>query len=152
MRFNVLDNKRYKIRIRKGNFEVEVQGDMEWVEKKFEELTTKELSIVETKALPQGMPETLGEFLDQKGNPQRHTDVVVVFAYWLFKVENMASFNVKDIVDCYDKTRKPKPSNVNQIINNNVANHFFAEAAEKKDGYKAWIITRTGEKYVERMK
>jgi len=97
------------------------------------------------------MPETLGEFLDQKGNPSKHTDSMAVFAYWLFKVKKMKSFNVKDIIDCYNKTRKAKPSNPNQIINENVKRRIFAEASEKKDGLKAWVITRTGEEYVEKM-
>ena len=142
----------YKIKLKKGDFELEVQGDKLWVESKFKELTTEEISIPGAReAIPRGMPETLGEFLDQKGNPQKHTEVVAVFAYWLFKVEKMESFNVKDIVECYNKTRKTKPSNPNQIINTNVASYLFAEAEEKKDGYKAWVITRTGEEYVEKM-
>lgn len=142
----------YRLKLKKGDFEVEVQGDKEWVESKFEKLTTEQISIAGIKkAELRGMPQTLGEFLDQRGNPQKHTEVVAVFAYWLFKVENMESFNVKDIVNCYDKTRKAKPSNPNQIINTNVASHLFAEAGEKKEGYKAWVITRTGEEYVEKM-
>jgi len=148
-----LANMPYRIRLKKGDFEVEVQGDKVWVENKFKELTTEKVSIagvVETQ--PVGLPETLGEFLDQKGNPQKHTDVVAVYAFWLFRVEGMKSFNVKDIVSCYDKTRKPKPSNPNMIINQNVATHLFAEAPDKKDGYKAWVITRPGEQYVEQMK
>jgi len=87
-----------------------------------------------------------------KGNPKKHADATVVFAYWLFKGENMESFNAKDIEECYDRTRKPKPKNINQIINNNVSRHYFAEAKEKKDGFKAWVITRPGEEYVEQMK
>jgi len=143
----------YRIKLKKADFELEVQGDKLWVESKFKELTTKEFSIPGAReAIPKGVPETLGEFLDQKGNPQKHTDVMAVFAYWLFKVEKMESFNVKDIVECYNRTRRTKPSNPNQIINQNVATHLFAEATEKKDGYKAWVITRTGEQYVEQMK
>ena len=142
----------YRIKLKKGDFEIEVQGDKSWVESKFKQLTTEEISIlVAREAIPEGMPETLGEFLDQKGNPQKHTDVVAVFAYWLFKAEKMKSFNAKDIVECYNRTRRTKPSNPNQIINQNVATHLFAEAEEKKDGYKAWVITRTGEEYVEKM-
>lgn len=146
-------NMPYRIRLRNGDFEVEVQGDKEWVENKFKELTTEKVGIaskLETKIT--GLPETIGEFLDQKGNPQKHTDVVAVYAFWLFRVEGMKSFNVKDIVSCYDKTRKAKPSNPNMIINQNVATHLFAEAPEKKEGYKAWIITRSGEEYVKQMK
>jgi hypothetical protein len=143
----------YRIRLKNGDFEVEIQGDKEWVENKFKELMTEKVAIagvVETKTT--GLPETLGEFLDQKGNPQKHTDVVAVYAFWLFRVEGMESFNVKDIVSCYDRTRRTKPSNPNMIINQNVATHLFAEALGKKDGYKAWVITRKGEEYVEQMK
>ena len=147
-----MDDITYRIKLKKRDFEVEVQGDKSWVESTFKELTTGEISITGAKeAMPRGMPETLGEFLDQKGDPQKHTEVVAIFAYWLFNIEKMESFNVKDIVGCYDRTRRTKPSNPNQIVNQNVASHLFAEAEEKKDGYKAWIITRTGEQYVEKM-
>ena len=143
----------YRIKLRRKGFEVEVQGDKSWVESKFKELMTEKAGVAGLGEIaPMGMPETLGEFLDQKGNPEKHTDVVAVYAYWLFKVERMKSFNVKDIASCYDRTRRPKPSNPNMTINQNVATHLFAEALEKKDGYKAWVITRTGEKYVEQMK
>jgi hypothetical protein len=144
----------YKIRLRKGDFELEVQSnDRDWVETKFQELKKQETVVAKVEALEKRhIPETLGEFLDKKGNPQKHTDRVTVFAYWLFKVEKMELFNVKDIIDCYNKTRIPKPSNPNQIINQNVATHIFAETTEKKDGYKAWVITRTGEQYVEQMR
>jgi hypothetical protein len=143
----------YRIKVKQGDLEVEVQGDKDWVERKFKEVTTQEIPIsISKEVVPKEMSRTLGEFLDQKGNPSKHTDSVVVFAYWLFKVEKMATFNVQDILDCYNKTRKAKPSNVNQIINQNVASHIFAEAPEKKDSLKAWVITRTGEEYVEQMK
>jgi hypothetical protein len=143
----------YRIKVRKGDFEFEVQGDKAWVEGKFKELTTQEVVVSIAKQVGiESMPATLGEFLDQKGNPSKHTDSIAVFAYWLFKVEKMESFDVKDIITCYDRTRKAKPSNPNQIINQNVANHIFAEAAGEKDGLKAWVITRTGEEYVEQMK
>jgi len=143
----------YRIKFRKGDFELEVQGDKDWVESKFKELTTQEVAIPETKGVEAEVtPATLGEFLDRKGNPSKHTDTMAVFAYWLFKVEKMESFNVKDIISCYDKTRKAKPTNPNQIINQNVARHVFAEAPSEKDSLKAWVITRTGEEYVEQMK
>ncbi len=143
----------YKIKLKHGDFELEVQGDKEWVEAKFKELTSeRNISASSLVAKNETLPETLGEFLDLKGNPNKHTDSVAVFAYWLFHVDKMPTFNVQDILNCYDKTRKVKPSNVNQIINQNVASHLFADAPEKKDGLKAWVITRKGEEYVEQMK
>jgi len=144
----------YRIKVKRGDFEVEVQGDKDWVETKYKELTSPQKGIVTvSNATETGtMPGTLGEFLDLKGDPSRHTDSIAVFAYWLFKVEKMTSFNVQDILGCYDRTRKAKPSNVNQIINQNVTSHLFADAPEKKDNLKAWVITRKGEEYVEQMK
>lgn len=148
-----MENITYKIRFRKGDFEAEVQGDREWVEKKFKELVSEDFKDSLPKELGrEDMPESLGEFLDIKGNPQKHTDVVAAFAYWLFRKEGFQSFNVKDIIDCYDKTRRVKPKNPNQIINANVSSHLFSEAGEKKDNLKAWVITRTGEDFVEKMK
>jgi hypothetical protein len=129
-----------------------VQGDKDWVEAKYKELTNEKGPASTSKVIEVGtMPETLGEFLDLKGDPSKHTDAVAVFAYWLFKIEKMASFNVQDILACYDRTRRVKPSNVNQIINQNVASHLFADASEKKDNLKAWVITRKGEEYVEQI-
>lgn len=143
----------YKIKIKRGDYEVEVQGDKDWVEAKYKELTNEKDTPSIPKVIEIGtMPETLGEFLDLKGDPSKHTDAIAVFAYWLYKVEKMSSFNVQDMLGCYDKTRKVKPSNVNQIINQNVASHLFADASEKKDNLKAWVITRKGEEYVEQMK
>ena len=98
------------------------------------------------------MPETLGEFLESKGNPEKHTDLVAVYAFWLFKKEGLQSFNVKDIISCYDKTRRAKPKNVNQIINVGVHGNVFSEVKEKKDGLKAWVITKAGENFVNQMR
>lgn len=143
----------YRIRLKKRDFEVEVQGDKGWVESKFAELTTRKTAIAGVmETTIKDLPETLGEFLDQKGNPERHTDLVAVYAFWLFREEEMNTFNVRDIVSCYKRTRRTKTSNTNMVINQNVATHLFAEVSEKKDGYKAWTITKKGEKYVEQMK
>jgi hypothetical protein len=142
----------YKIRLRKGEFEVEVQGDKQWVEQKFEELTGEEKQHVF--ALPtskEQIPKTLGEFLEMKNNPQKHTELVAVYAYWLLKAQKQQSFNVKDIISCYDMTRRAKPKNANQIINTDIKTNLFAVANETKDGYKAWFLTHKGEEFVKNL-
>lgn len=143
----------YRIRVKKGDLEVEVEGDKQWVEDKFKELTTKEsYAPFPEKVEAEGMPKTLVELLEAKGNPQKHTELVTLYAYWLLKVEKVGTFNIKDIISCYDNTRRKKPKNVNQIINTNVRYNIFAQASEKKEGLKAWFLTDTGEKTVESMK
>jgi hypothetical protein len=145
----------YRIKYKKGNFEVEVQGDKEWVEEKFEELTNEEQpissSIKEEKTV-EDLPKTLVEFLEIRGNPKKHTDIAAVFAYWLLKAEKTSIFNGKDMATLYERTRTAKPKNLSDIIYRNVKKHIFAEAKEGKDGYKAYQLTRKGEEYVEQMK
>lgn len=146
-------NMTYRIRVRKGDSEVEVEGDKQWVEDKFKELTIeKSYAPIASEARAETIPSTLVEFLEAKGNPQKHTELVIVFAYWLLKVEKMETFNVKDIITCYDKTRRVKPSNANQIINTDVRSNLLAQASDKKDGYMTWFLTHTGEQAVGNMK
>jgi len=149
-----MDNVQYGITVRKGDYEVSVHGDKDWVELKFKELFSESLgeSVLKAPRRSAELPATLGEFLDEKGNPKKHTDVVAVYGYWLFKKEKFTSFNARDITGCYDSTRRPKPKNVNAIIDTNVASHIFAEATEKKNGKKAWVITRPGEDHVVQMR
>jgi len=149
--YDKMSEANYRIRYKKGDFEVEVQGDKDWVEKKFKELSGKEITVIGGEKVG-GMPKTLVEFLGMKGNPKKHTDIMAVFAQWLLKIEKMDSFNVNDILACYDKTKKTKTKNPNQAINNNIGRKVFAEAKEKKDGLKAWFITDTGQEYIEKMK
>ncbi len=153
----------YRIRYKKGDFEVEVQGDKAWVEVKFEELKKD----VPTKMVPPAplgsqttpptavdttLPASLVEFIRTKGNPSEHTDIEVLCAYWLLKKENMTSYNATDIQNCYDEARIAKPANINDIMNRIQASGYVMPVKEKKDGKKAWVITGTGEKYAQEMK
>jgi DNA-binding PadR family transcriptional regulator len=152
----------YRIRYKKGDFEVEVQGDKAWVVEKFEELK-KDIPPKAPLKIPSGsqpsasttddgtLPDSMVEFIKAKGNPSKHTDRAVLFAYWLFKKEDMSSYNIADIDNCYDQTRIPKPANTSDIMNKIQAQGFVAAVKEEKDGKKAWVITQTGEKYVEQM-
>lgn len=142
----------YRIKYSEGNFEVEVQGDKEWVEKKFAELMDKKPSGVTKETKEEEESTTLVEFIEIKGNPKKNTDIATVFAYWLLKRENIRVFNVRDIENLYNRTRTSKPKNLSDTIYKTTKKHFFAEAKEEKDGIKAYSITRKGERYVESLK
>lgn len=152
----------YRIRYKKGDFEVEVQGDKAWVEEKFEQLkkdlpskmvtsgsSTSQTAtpIAETTALT----DSLVEFLKSKGSPSSHIDVELLFAYWLLKKRNMESYNIVDIQNCYAEARITKPANITDVMNG-LQEKGYAMPKDKKDGKKAWVITGTGEEYVEQMK
>ncbi|MCX8000384.1 MAG: hypothetical protein N3A69_15765 [Leptospiraceae bacterium] len=142
----------YKIKYRKGDFEIELQGDKEWVEKKFKDFI--EEKIVEPTAIvakAKALPDSLVEFLKSKGDPKEHIDRIIIFSYWLFHKENQKSYNVSDIERCYDEARIAKPTNIHAFMNELQAKGFL-KPTEEKDGKKAWVITRTGEEYVEKMR
>jgi len=153
----------YRIRYKKGDFEVEVQGDKAWVEKNFEELrknmptetpllTPSGSQPTTPEAVDASLPSSIVEFIKAKGSPTDHTIIEVLFSYWLLKKENMTSYNATDIQNCYDQARITKPANINSIMNQIQSTGYVMEAKEKKDNKKAWVITGTGEKYVQEMK
>jgi len=139
----------YKIKVRKGELEVEVMGDKEFVIAKSEELIRTTFGTgAEPQPRMQPLEASLVEFLKEK-NPTSHNDGVIVFAYYLHKFKGLESYNVDDMHKCYSESRTPKPRNMNVTIDNNVKRGFLASAEKKKDGKKAWTITKTGEEYVE---
>jgi hypothetical protein len=152
-----MSDSNYRIKYRKGNFEIEVQGDREWVEAKFKELTTGDiiptLGPPETPEPPETpLPTSLPEFLSQKGSPSQDTDLVTVFGYWLYHKKDMKSFNRNDLLSCYSDARISQPSNINQTINHLQGNGYLVRLEKEKDTLTAWTITPSGEKYVEQMK
>ena len=144
----------YRIKYRKGDFEVEVQGDKDWVEKKFEQLVTEKVvpKAVTVTEEAIGLPASLVEFLKQKGEPKKHIDRITVFGYWLFHKKNVRNFNVRDFEKCYSESRITEPSNISDQLNRAQAKGYFRVVDQLKDGLKTWTITLTGERYVDRMK
>jgi hypothetical protein len=143
----------YRIKYRKGDFELDLQGDKAWVEAKLKELTTTELVKPPVIGLPtkvSGLPESLAEFLKSKGSPDEHSVLVVIFGYWLIHKEGYKSFNIKDITKCYDDTRIQESSNTSQYLNEAQGNGFFKRLDEKKDNRVAWTVTPSGDEYVEK--
>ena len=144
----------YRIKYRKGDFEVDVQGDKAWVEAKFKELTSGKF-VLETKvteAEKGTLPSSLAEFIRQKGSPSRHIALVTIFGYWLFHKRNIRVFNRNDIEACYSDARIPESTNTAHQLNRAQARGYFRREEERKDGLIAWTITPTGEEHVEQMK
>jgi len=149
----------YKIKIRRGDLEIEVQGDKQFVLEQFGELKEELFRFREVvptapvTAAPkvEGKPLeglSLVEFLNAKG-PKSHPDRVTVMAYYLHHYQGVEIFNADDINECYSQARISRSANLNATINKNIAKGYIMEAKEKKDNKKAWMITQTGERYVE---
>lgn len=88
------------------------------------------------------------EFLMTK-NAKAETQKVLALGYYLEYVQGMGSFNTSDLVDVFHSAKEKLPKNINDAVNKNIVRGFLMDAADKKDTKKAWVITSTGEKYVE---
>lgn len=149
----------YSIKYRKGDLEIEVQGDKTFVEGKFNELLALK-PILPSKESAVSSPiqvtnesskkTSLAEFLKTK-NPKSHGDKILAFGYFLEKFRDYSSFNLNDIDTCYKEARIPKTKNFPHYIAQLIRDGYLMDAEEKKDNKKAWILTDSGLKYVENL-
>jgi hypothetical protein len=88
------------------------------------------------------------EFLITK-TIQTEIQKTLVLAYYLEYIEGMNSFNVSDLENAFRSAKEKLPKNLNDAVNKNIARGLLMEAKEKKETKKAWVLTSTGENYVE---
>jgi len=147
----------YSIKYKKGDLEIEVQGDKAFVEEKFKELLELKSVTVskETVSPPSTKPQgetgkrmSLAEFLKTK-NPKGHDDKILVFGYFIEKIEGASSFNVDDIKKCYRDAKIPPTKNIPTYTTLLTKKGYVMDAEDKKDSKKAWVLTKSGEEYVE---
>ena len=91
----------------------------------------------------------LNEFLAAKG-PKTHVDRLTAIAYHSLHSGDEAGVTVDEVLDGYARARVTKPKNIHDLVAHCVRRGFLIEAASRKDGVKAWVITPTGETYVEK--
>jgi len=152
---NMLESN-YSIKYRKGDLEIEVHGDKDFVESKFKELFERKLEPVSKKAevkIEAAVSEdkkdmSLAEFLNSK-QTKGHDDKILVFGYYLEKFADESSFNVKDIEKCYQEVALPPTKNIPTYTTILIKKGYIMSVPEKKDNKKAWQLTQSGEKYVE---
>lgn len=148
-----MDDERSKIRLKRGENEIEAEGKTEFVESAI----SKYLPVLDgaksfelkresqKEALTdQVVDATLVEFLDQK-DPTTHDDRFLVIAYWLTVRNQQEQFQADDIISGYSKASESKPKNPTQHMTANVRRAFFQR---EKEGF--YSITKSGIEYVER--
>jgi hypothetical protein len=89
----------------------------------------------------------LTEFLAAK-KALTHPDRVVAIAYYTYKTQDGAGVTTHDLTESYSRARVKKPQNFPDVIAACVRRGRLVEG-ERKDGMKSWVITRTGEAFVE---
>jgi len=152
----------YRIKIVKPDFELEAEGDKDFVLqmlKRFEATSGRRVAEAKRKDAAVGDPPgprlaasdkslSVGEFVRKTGL-KKHTDLVLAFGYYLEKYSGAASFTAADINGCYYDA-KMESSNTSQMITRNIRKARFMPAKKRTaKGKKAYVVTRTGVAHIE---
>ncbi len=152
-------DQQYRIRIRRGETEIDLQGDKAFVIEHLEILGKELPKAFEDEEVSRG-PVTqkrhmrdrelqklsLAEFYKER-RPETKTQAVVTFAYWLTKREGKNEFKGTDIMSCFDEVRIPKPENVHDILGKLASGSKAHITPSSSKGH--WKLTLTGEEFVE---
>jgi hypothetical protein len=125
----------------------ELEKRVEVLEQRLKEIENK-LSGNNARTITESKKVSIKEFLITK---KIDDDVkrTLVLTYFLEHMENYKSINTDDLKKAFSLAKHPLPSNINDKVNMNIKNAHMMESDEKKDGKKAWVLTATGEKFVE---
>ena len=88
------------------------------------------------------------EFIINK-KPSGDVQKTLAITYYIEINEKTQSFNVEDLTHYFQLAKEPIPQNLNDKINMSIRKGHVMEAKEKKENKKAWVITNTGEQFVE---
>jgi len=128
-----------------------VEDVMKDITRKLEEHESR-ISALEgapAKKMPvEGKKLSVKEFLLTK-KPVDDVQRTLVIGYYLEHFELMDRFNARDVADGFRAAKEPLPTNINDKVNSNIGKGYMMEAKEKKDKFKAWVLTNSGEKFVE---
>ena len=121
------------------------------IRKKLEE---HEERISNLENVSQKKPETvkkkisIKEFILSK-KPKNDVQKTLAIGYFLENYENISSFNAKDLKSGFKAAREKVPKNIGDKVQLNIKKAHMMEFKEKKDNLKSWILTDSGEKYIE---
>ena len=76
---------------------------------------------------------------------------ILAIAYFLEKYDGLTSFNVKDLATGFARAKEKAPRNLNDRINKIIGKTgYVMETREKKNNLKAWQLTNSGERFIEK--
>lgn len=93
-------------------------------------------------------PPSIKEFLLSK-NLTTSLDITLALGYYLEHMEGITPFNTSDLADAFKRVREKPPKNLNDAVNKNIIRGYLMEDSEGKENKKAWVLTNSGEKFVE---
>lgn len=91
---------------------------------------------------------SIKEFINQK-KPKDAVQTTLCICYFIEHHQGTALFNIKDIEAGFRAAKISPPANINDKVNMNIRNGYIMPEKEKKDNKLAWVLTATGEKFIE---
>jgi hypothetical protein len=91
---------------------------------------------------------SIKEFL-LEGGASDDVQKTLAIGYFLETHETMTSFNKEDLEKGFRAAKEPVPANINDKVNMSIKQGHMTEAGEKKNSLKAWVVTNSGEKYLQ---
>lgn len=88
----------------------------------------------------------LNEFLASK-KLDSHPDRIVAIACYQYR-KGDGNVTTKDVLDAYARARIKKPQNVHDVISTCIRRGYLVDT-DRKEGVRAWLITPSGEAYVD---
>jgi hypothetical protein len=139
-----------------GSFSVEVSGEPDFVNKKFEELVSRFLTGSSPSTAEMATPavalETSGkrtspaEFLKQAAAKSQF-DRALLLGYYLEKTQGVSSFTSAEITQLGQEAKQPFANSSDAIAK--LTGRGLMMSAGDKDGKRAFALTASGEAYVE---
>lgn len=126
----------------------DIQKRFEAIERRLEQLENSGHSKNDISSAVTNKNLSLKEFLISK-NPESYVLKTLTIGYHLEKSEGQLEFNIKDLENAFRNAKEQVPSNINQIVNENIKKGHMMVVKEKKDGLKSWVLTSSGERFVE---
>ena len=143
----------YRVRISVGGLEIEIEGDKEFIEERFSDLSWLDKVLEKIKpheSIKEGelISEKLSftEYVDEL-EPETHPQRFLTIAYYLHR-HGGRDMTYDDVKDYYQRVRWPTPKNLSDVMSDLIKDGFMEEAG-KLNGKKAFRILRKGIKYVE---
>lgn len=91
---------------------------------------------------------SIKEFIIDRA-PSNGVQMTLTIAYYLETYEGISPVNAADLEKGFRAAREAVPKNINDKMNMCVSNGHLMEEKEKKNSMKAWVVTRSGEQYVQ---
>lgn len=151
----------YRFRLAREGVEFEVEGDRQFVldliskfahgglvDAKLKQESTARLGTPAKAAVkPSDKALSVREFI-RTFDLSKHTDYVLAFGYYLEKHSGAKSFTPADINSLYYEA-KLESSNTSQMLIQNIKRGFVMEEKNSDGGRKRYLLTSSGEKYIE---